>query len=538
MRGTTVELSQQKHKPLEPITSPLVVCIGDGPQIRDLIVNSRPPQVIAHITPGTSQSISETPGLKINCTHAVQARSPLWGFFISQLAVLPQLQIVTDPSIPKATLDQYLEQIAEAKRLAQMTMGNSIEDTLLGLQYSVQNLPNLAASAGFEALRNKFAGKTILSLATGPALEEALPFLQTHRDQFAMIACESSLPTLTNAGIIPHFVTALEREEIVARYLAQELPHWVTLIAPQLLHPQALKNFKGQTALYPQVFGTGDALKLEFLGPSIETGMSAGNLNISAAIRMGFTKIVMIGHNLALDPKTQESHTKDAFSESKVNLENFTLERPSQDGTTVVLTNRYYDVFRKQIEAEISQYSQIEFINTASKGALIEGACYKPLSEALTDSDEGAIHVRNYLERSLRLPSPTEISERISQAKKSLKLVTKKIDSLITRIFESDRRLARELASLTKGLVPSPQEMARTYETYQKFREEVSRLPETHFAIMACYAQVMKIEQELSALESRGLALEKKFEAYLRGVEKVFNIWKTQLPRIQKILEA
>ncbi len=322
------------------------------------------------------------------------ATGALVNFFEENTTVSRNLKVLVTPGALQTETDFYsemLKAIMPSRDQATVWNGNSVSDSFTGLWNTLHNLEFLATNPGILGLKGRFKGKTCISVAAGPSLNEAWETLKRVQGKIPLIVCDTLVKPMNDRGVVPDFVTALERDPIVAEmFKGQSIPERSMLVGPSLLIPEAFNEFKGRKIAYAASAPYTTNLGLEFLGP-FSPGSSAGNLNIALATLMGFSNIIMIGHNLAFAHGSNESHVKGTIDRdrerkrSREEIEKIATggKVMTQDGLSEVYTIFEYDLFKKQIERAVANNSDKRFINTAAKGNRILGAEYLPLEEAL-----------------------------------------------------------------------------------------------------------------------------------------------------------
>jgi hypothetical protein len=110
---------------------------------------------------------------------------------------------------------------------------------------SIRNLDAIAGSADVAILENAFAGVPAVVVAAGPSLDGHLASLKALSTKALIIAVDTSLRPLANAGIRPHLGIALDPTDLNARHLI-DLPDvsdtW--LVAEPSLSPAAVGAFR------------------------------------------------------------------------------------------------------------------------------------------------------------------------------------------------------------------------------------------------------------------------------------------------------
>lgn len=344
-------------------------------------------------------------------THVIEAADIIWLVGYSEDEIAAQLVITfevfstVNRSVKILALPSALESESEYYSTAAQSMmnardqstiwtGNSVDDSFQGLKNICDNLEMLLQNPGIEALRDKFLGKTCISVAAGPSVNEAWDVLRRVQGKIPIIACDTMLKPMNAQGVKADIITALERDPIVADlFRGHPVPERSTLIGPALLLPDAWQAFQGRKVAYCPTVGYAMNLGISFLYP-FAPGSSAGNVNLSLAQLMGFSNIIMIGHNLAYGLGSWESHVKGTIDPSR---EKHRTEEEikamatggkvkTADGLNEVYTIFEYNLFRQQIENVISKgRKDIRWINCAAKGAAIKGSEFMPFEAAVKE---------------------------------------------------------------------------------------------------------------------------------------------------------
>ena len=88
----------------------------------------------------------------------------------------------------------------------------------------LKNMTMLRHWHRLEALRGSFKNKPAVLVAAGPSLDQSLPLLKEVQDNCVIIAVDSAVTPLTNAGIMPDFVTTLDCQEVNFEKISLKLP--------------------------------------------------------------------------------------------------------------------------------------------------------------------------------------------------------------------------------------------------------------------------------------------------------------------------
>jgi hypothetical protein len=112
----------------------------------------------------------------------------------------------------------------------------------------IRNTPAIATGGDVRALTNAFQGIPAVIAAAGPSLDAAIPELQRMNGQGLLIAVDTALRPMLEAGITPQLVTALDPSLLNARHfqmLADCPDTW--LVAESALDRGAAAPFDGRT---------------------------------------------------------------------------------------------------------------------------------------------------------------------------------------------------------------------------------------------------------------------------------------------------
>lgn len=324
----------------------------------------------------------------------ITAQSGLGSFYEKNKTNCRRIKLVATPKALESSKVYYnsiAKAIANLRSEAVLAQGNSVEDSLIGLENILDNLPFALNNPGLTSLYDKFKGQTCISVAAGPSVNQHWETLKKLQGKVPIITCDTLLKPMSERGISPDIVTAIERVDIVTDFF-RDVPvdQRSLLVGPQLLLRESIEAFQGETLLYAPFEILAKALGIDFLG-SFQTGSSAGNLNLSLATIFGFKNIILVGHDLAFGHDTKSSHAagtihkkrEESLSEEELQKKSGGRKVKTQDGETEVYTTLLWSLFRSQIVGLIGKYQDRNWINTSFKGASIQGTGLMSLEEAL-----------------------------------------------------------------------------------------------------------------------------------------------------------
>lgn len=237
-------------------------------------------------------------------------------------------------------------------------------------------------------LEGKFVGQAALIAAAGPSLTENIGFIRNNREKFVIFAVNKALKTLLDNNIIPDFAVCADALFVgkTLEGLDEKLPNINCIMNINSDSAILSKNFKKVFVAFP----TNDMVinKLSQYNKFIkqqESGGSATTMAFVSAVKMGFSKVVMAGVDLAFKGEqvysTGESYEKISAEEMKINSITKTLTTlPSVTGMDVV-TSVDYAAFVHHFEVLIKELNYASTYNTSSFGANIPGTKNMPIDK-------------------------------------------------------------------------------------------------------------------------------------------------------------
>jgi len=322
------------------------------------------------------------------------------------------------------------------------SLGNDTIDTLIGIEHHIQNLPAMIKGGKFSSLKNNPLSDYAIIVSTGPSLTKQLPLLKEIQDYVTIISVDASMPILEKWGIVPDFVTSIERVEATAKFFentSKEFQEKFITIHASLQHEKVLTNSYGEKLLVMRPFRYTRFYNLDEYG-YLGRGMSAANMAYELAYLMGYKNIVFIGQDLAY-AEDGRSHAKDhVFGENEVKNRNDTFVI-KYGGDGFIKTNYIWNMFRGQFEADIAQTKKegVKTYNATEGGARIEGAIEKPFIEIVNK-----IKKTKKKKPFVNYPNKKEINKNLIKAyKKTLEMIEygeeiqKKVEDLFLELVKT-----------------------------------------------------------------------------------------------------
>ena len=250
------------------------------------------------------------------------------------------------------------------------------------LENTLRNIGIINNSTAYKLsdLEGKFTGQAALVAAAGPSLTENIGFIRNNREKFVIFAVNKAIKTLLDNDITPDFAVCMDAKFVgrTLEGLDEKLQNVNCIMNINSDSDILTKKFKKVFVSFPMNDMVINKLSQfnDFIKPQ-ESGGSATTMAFVTAVKMGFSKVVMTGVDLAFKGEqvyaNGESYEKVSSDEMKINsiTKNF-VTVPSVTGTDVV-TSSDYAAFIHHFEVLIKDLNYVSAYNTSSFGANIPG---------------------------------------------------------------------------------------------------------------------------------------------------------------------
>lgn len=283
--------------------------------------------------------------------------------------------------------NEILAKLKERVLINLQMIGNSVEDTLLGLRQMALSSPWIAFGPKLRTLRGAFKGRPSVVVSAGPSLDKNYELLKGREDKLLIIATDTVLRKLLKNGIRPHIVCALERGLVVLdkhfrdviRDYKEELKD-VLLVVQSVCVPQIVGTWPGPKIVVGKAGLPLDYWVVEKLldGDTVPSGNSVAHMCMNIAALLGSDKIALIGQDLAYGEEgaTHSGDTawsKEKSGDARISEEN-RIPVPGALGGTV-FTHRVWLMFLRIFEQMIGSLAEVglRVYDCTEGGALIRG---------------------------------------------------------------------------------------------------------------------------------------------------------------------
>lgn len=335
-------------------------------------------------------------------------------------------------------IKDYITEIGAAIKNKYFSTGNSIHDSLIGLINNLRNTRYLSSNVDVAKLKNTFSDVPVFVVAAGPSLDKNINELKRIHNKGIIIAVDTIAQKLLDHGIIPDFITTVERGAIVWEYFYENksYPNNMYLVSSLVADPRIVEKFNHKAVL-PMRSDVREYYWLsEQLGLSqdhfVWMGGSCAHIAVGFAMHIGASPIVMVGQDLAYgENSTHASGTVYDEKGSGVADESITVE--GYYGGQV-RSNKIWVDFRLIFERKFSSAANL-IINATEGGAKIEGTIQRPLSEVV---DEFCVKECSVLDTMQTLPYYSidwdGVEKEISNYNKELEESRKDIGNHLTKL--------------------------------------------------------------------------------------------------------
>lgn len=210
------------------------------------------------------------------------------------------------PSMPRLGdgAQRFTEAFTTTIRAIRTHVVTTLMQTETSLRNGLMNLDWYASVPGIGELTACAHGRPAVVVSAGPSLRRNMDLLARPgvRDRVVIVAVQTVLKQLLEAGIQPHFVTALDYHEISRRFyegLTAGDVAGVTLVAEPKANPAILESYPGaircvHDATLSTVLGAGFVHD----GRPLEPGATVAHMGYALARHMGCDPVILIGQDL------------------------------------------------------------------------------------------------------------------------------------------------------------------------------------------------------------------------------------------------
>ncbi|MDR1137765.1 MAG: DUF115 domain-containing protein [Synergistaceae bacterium] len=215
------------------------------------------------------------------------------------------------------------KEMAEWAVIRLQLLGNSAEDTMLGLRQMALMAPWILYGSSPDPLLEPFRGRPFVVVSAGPSLEKNFDLLRDIGDKGVIMAADAVLRRMIKSGVLPHIVCVLERGgETYETLFAEVLDEYsdecskILLMACAVCTPKIFGRWPGPKIIVGKRDVPVDKWFINGIlrGVTTQVGSSVAHMNYALAAMMGASEIALTGQDLALG-EDGRTHASGVFNE-------------------------------------------------------------------------------------------------------------------------------------------------------------------------------------------------------------------------------
>ena len=422
----------------------------------------------------------------------------IFNFFniTANMYYLKAINVVEQPLSFAVNKDYYLnslKMVKEAINQVLLLYGNDPYDSLLGIKYTLRNIPTIIDYPGIADLKDVFKGKPGIVVASGPSLDKNVKLLEGLREKAVICAADGSVKILKHHGLAPaHLVTSLERV-IETSYLFEGLTEEDVkdsyLAACPVIVPETYANFPGEKIIVYRNFATFEWLDIK--KGILDIGPSAGNMAFKILEYLGCDPIIMIGQDLAItDDLVTHAAGFHYGNPKRTNIPN--LVEVEGNYQEKVKTRPVYKQFLLHYERDVASYTGTA-INATEGGAKIHGTEIMTFQEAIDKYIKDDIDTTATIKKHLK---HIKYKEKEKQIKETLKKLyhAKNVCDKVTAICSEGLEKCAVVEEILRRTDVNPKDDDLT--TYKKNMQLIGEIPQ-RFATKDFYLILMHYVQSI-----------------------------------------
>ena len=375
---------------------------------------------------------------------------------------------------------------------------------------------------------------TGIVVAAGPSLNKNIKELKKAKGKALIIAVDTAIKPLLNAGIVPDMffiVDALKPVELVEIEGADTIPLVTTLNAA----PEVLDYHKGKKFFYDEYYRFAEKIisKSGLRWGDVATGGSVATNAFSLLYKIGLKTIILVGQDLALTGN--KSHADGTFQEKMPEIEttdcqwvegNYEEKVPTQTDLYSFL-NWYVETIREFKE----HVKDFRVINATEGGARIDGTEVMTLKEAIAQTCTKEVDIAACLDtlspmlkeedRVWAIDYLTGIPEQFESLKKKTEKLHKSYCSL-ERLCKKQKMDSKQYLTLLKTI----KKQITTIENDDMYQLVTMTMPSA--------LKIMRDEEfeHLNTLQEEGKEIARKGKLYTNLVTEGAGLLKTESEQI------
>lgn len=379
----------------------------------------------------------------------------------------------------------FAESLSAHVNAAKTTLLTTLMRSIDTIRNYLLNLDHYAAGPGIIDLENATKGYPAVIVSAGPSLRKNIHQLAQPgvRDRCVIVAVQTTVKPLLDAGVRPHFVTALDYHEISRRFhegLRAEDVGDATLIADPKAHPVILDRYPGPVRCCQAPFldmVLGDLAKP--MG-DLPSGATVAHLALYVARYLGCNRIAFIGQDLGFTdglyytpgtathdvwaPELNPFNTVEMMEWQRIVRHRVHLRKVRDVYGRSIYTDAQMTTYQHQFERDFAAMKRegVEIIDASEGGVAKQHTKVMPLAEML--------------ERYATRPLPALPTAQPKDDSK-LPLVSERL-TVLRHDIATLRQVSLKTSTLIRRMLDdqdNEQKLERHFRKLQTYREEVEQ---------------------------------------------------------------
>jgi hypothetical protein len=250
----------------------------------------------------------------------------------------------------------------------------------------LKNLQSMINSPVVSRFFNQFTGVPAIIVSGGPSLEKNIHLLNAVQEKALIFCAGTSIRAMLHHGVRPHFLAAIDGDEI-NRVVYNDLDlSQVYLIYSSRFSHEVVTSYGGPKILMKIDTETFPDLLTARQGNEIGTvrsGFSISHTCLDLAISFGCNPVILVGQDLAFSSNKRYAEGQVPWFQEVIDSESL-MDKDiyGQD----IVTSKFFKIFGQFFERMISGYGKtVTIINATEGGISIDGALNRNLGEVLAE---------------------------------------------------------------------------------------------------------------------------------------------------------
>ena len=243
---------------------------------------------------------------------------------------------------------------------------------------------------------------TGIVVAAGPSLNKNIQELKSAKGKSFIIAVDTALKPLLNAGIVPDMFFIVDGKkpmDLIKKDGVEKIPMVTALNA----NPEILNYHRGMKFFFDESYRFAEKIimKSGLRWGEVDTGGSVATNAFSLLYKIGLKTIILVGQDLALTGN--KTHADGTFEEKMPEIDTKNNEWVEGNYEEKVPTRTDLKVFLNWYESTIRLYKgyvkDLRVINATEGGAKIEGTEVMTLKDAIEENCRKDVDIEKCLEQ-------------------------------------------------------------------------------------------------------------------------------------------